>query len=165
MAALEHVASCVPCKAFRDQCDAFGAALSRPVAAPVPGDLAERIVAAAQAGQAGGRAARFPRWLAPTAAAAAVVVAALSWRPGEGAGPPAEAGGSAVADGTVAPGDQLPSGFDVPFDVASLGDALSSRMAMDLADDPIAEDVGKVREFFGSRLRALPSRGFGLVGP
>lgn len=102
----------------------------------------------------------FPRWLIPTSvgAAAAILILAFSLSGGDKAGDTATPVAATAPSGT--PGG-LPGGFEVPIDVPGFTAAVEQRMTSALSKeaDALASDLGKVREFFGARLKRAVGEG------
>ncbi len=163
--AARHLEVCPECASFRDGARALGAQLSRRVEVPdggAPDGMHDRIMAAVRADGGAAEAAPAParvvgwRFLGGiSAAAAAIALAFLAPRGGE----PEPAGGEVVELAPGGPG--LPSGFEVPVDVAGVTASVGRRFsgAFSREAEAIASDLDKIRDYFGSRLLGAVGRG------
>ena len=163
--ASEHLAGCDACESFRMRVSALGAQLSRPVPqVAFPAGLHDRIMSAVnEAGSSGApeRVTPFMRWLAPVAAAAAVAVLAVSLWPKKEAGSFSDTPSKASGDLSPAPTQGVETGFEGAVDLASLTAAVDRGVGNALGGEAklIVADVGRVRDFFGSRLKAMSMSG------
>ncbi len=170
-----HLEDCPPCREFRAETRELEAGLSRQVEigadATLPEGLHDRIMAAVGEADAAGDDAeskvvpftggKLLAWLG--VAAAVVLVAFLAMRAGEKAsvegGDVADVPEVPTVDRPVLPG--VPSGFEVPIDVAGLTVAVERSLttALNRESEAIASDVGKLRDYFGARVRGAVGRG------
>ena len=171
-----HIEECPTCREFRAESRELDASLSRRFEigsdTPLPEGLHDRIMA--EVGEVDAVAQDVDSKVVPFAggrvlvwlgvAAAVVLVTFLAMRGGE---KDAVEGGD-IADAPVPaplvdePGQPgLPSGFEVPIDVAGLTAAVERRFttALNREREAIASDVGKLRDYFGARVRGAVGRG------
>ena len=153
-----HIEGCAECRDFQNGATALDSRLSRSVSAGdalVPAGMHARIMVAV--GEVGSdNVVPFRRWpmVAGLGVAVALLMAVLmTWdKGGDGSGP-SLAGG--VEPEVADPG--LPSGFEVPVDVVGLTAVAERRLvvALESEAEAIRSDVGKLRDFFGSRFRGV----------
>jgi hypothetical protein len=162
-----HLDGCADCRDFQNGATALDSRLSRSVSmdeasgveASVPAGMHERIMIAV--GETGvSKLVPFRRWpmLAGLGVAAALLLAVLMTLDkgsGDSGQPVAGADQPELAD------PSLPSGFEIPVDVVGLTAVAERRLvvALESEAEAIRSDVGKLRDFLGSRFHGVSGLG------
>lgn len=166
----EHLKNCNECSLYERELAQVARRLS---AAPAgdsswalepPADLHSAIMAEVRSTTVEpSKVTAFPRWLIPTSigAAAAILILAFSLSGGNKAGDTANTATPVATTAPLGTRGGLPGGFEVPVDVPGFTAAVERRMTSALSKeaDALASDLGKVREFFGARLKRAVGEG------